>query len=194
MLLREVCLKAAIGASTSAVPAVAQTKQGRFLTVAKKAPLFRPHRSKVGLFLVPCGGRGWARPLCASGSVLCVLKAECIVVGLFLVPSGGRGWARPLCASGSVLCVLKAECIAVGLFLVPGGGRGWARPLCASGSVLCVLKAAGLVSPQRRRRALFWALSGFPLSVRAPPSLRVARIFSWEVSHLPNPLGCVFLV
>ena len=144
-MLREVCQKAAIGASTSAVPAVAQTKQGRFLTVAKKAPLFRPHRSKVGLFLVPCGGRGWARPLCASGSVLCVLKAECIVVGLFLVPSGGRGWARPLCASGSVLCVLKA---------------------------------AGLVSPQRRRRALFWALSGFPLSVRAPPSLRVARIFA----------------
>lgn len=54
------------------MPGVAQTKQGRFLTVAKKAPLFRPHRSKVGLFLVPCGGRGWARPLCASGSVLCV--------------------------------------------------------------------------------------------------------------------------
>ena len=104
-MLREVCLKAAIGVSTSAVPAVAQTKQGRFLTIAKKAPLFRPRGSLVGLFLVPCGGRGWARPLSASGSVLCVLKAACIAVGLFLVPCGGRGWARPLSASGSVLCV-----------------------------------------------------------------------------------------
>ena len=172
------CLEAAFGASTFAVPAMAQTKQGRFLTVAKKAPLFRPRGSTVGLFLVPCGGRGWARPLCASGSVLCVLKAACIAVGLFLVPCGGRGWARPLCASGSVLCVLKAACIAVGLFLVPCGGRGWARPLCDSSSVLCVLKADGLVYPQRRRRALFWALSGYPMSVRAPPSLRVARIFT----------------
>lgn len=84
------------------MPGVAQTKQGRFLTVAKKAPLFRPHRSKVGLFLVPCGGRGWARPLCASGSVLCVLKAACIAVRVRLVPLGVRGWARPLSASGSV--------------------------------------------------------------------------------------------
>ena len=139
------CLEAAFGASTFAVPAMAQTKQGRFLTVAKKAPLFRPRGSTVGLFLVPCGGRGWARPLCASGSVLCVLKAACIAVGLFLVPCGGRGWARPLCDSSSVLCVLKAD---------------------------------GLVYPQRRRRALFWALSGYPMSVRAPPSLRVARIFT----------------
>ena len=99
------CIEAAIGASTSAVPAVAQTKQGRFLAVAKKAPLFRPHGSKVGLFLVPCGGRGWARPLGISDSVLCVLKAACIAVRLFLVSCGGRGWARPLRASSSVLCV-----------------------------------------------------------------------------------------
>ena len=99
------CIKAAIGASTSAVPAVAPTKQGRFLTIAKKAPLFRPRGLLVGLFLVSCGARGWARPLCASGSVLCVLKAACIAVGLFLVPCGARGWARPLSASGSVLCV-----------------------------------------------------------------------------------------
>lgn len=73
---------------------MAQTKQGRFLTSAKKAPLFRPHRSQVGLFLVKCGGRGWARPLCASGSVLCVLKAA-----KSPLPSPRRGEAPP--ASGA---------------------------------------------------------------------------------------------